>query len=102
MGHLHHVAIHFCINILDKTSSCLPKIDTEAYDMRNIFISLSLVLVSGCSTVDSVYQGTSGIIGGVASDTFAITSGVLDVTSGVIKDVASKTGTSETEPAEQE
>ena len=68
--------------------------------MRIITIAFALVL-SACSTVDATIDGTSGVIKGVGSDVFAVTAGVLDVTSGLIKDVAVKTGTAATKPEEE-
>ena len=56
-----------------------------------------IILLAGCSTVDSVIDGTKGIVGGVASDVAAVTTGTLDVVSGSIKTVTEKTGIEETE-----
>lgn len=69
--------------------------------MRIISIAFALVL-SACSTVDATIDGTGGIIKGVGSDVFGATAGVLDVTSNLIKDVATKTGTDATAPTEEE
>jgi len=70
-------------------------------NMRLLTIMFALVL-SACSTIDATIDGTGGVVKGVGSNVFAITAGVLDVTSSTIKDVASKTGTDATEPDETE
>lgn len=59
--------------------------------MVNVILPLALVLLAGCSTVDSVIDGSKGIISGVAQDVVGVTAGTLDVVSGTIKTVASKT-----------
>lgn len=69
--------------------------------MRVLAIAFALVL-SACSTVDATIDGTGGIIKGVGSDVFGVTAGVLDLTSNLIKDVATKTGTDATAPTEEE
>ena len=53
-------------------------------------------------TVDATIDGTGGVIKGVGSDVFGVTTGLLDVTSNLIKDVATKTGTDATAPTEEE
>ena len=64
--------------------------------MHKIFALIAVVLLAGCSTVDSVIDGTKTIVGGVASDVAVITTDTLDVVSGTIKTVADKTGVEET------
>tara|TARA_B110000967_G_scaffold54610_1_gene56000 strand:+ start:1261 stop:1539 length:279 start_codon:yes stop_codon:yes gene_type:complete len=68
------------------------KKEQEIVTMHKLFALVAVVLLAGCSTVDSVIDGTKGIIGGVASDVVGVTSGTLDVVSGTIKGVAEKTG----------
>ena len=65
--------------------------------MYKLFTALAIMVLAGCSTVDSVIDGTKGIVGGVASDVATVTTGTLDVVSGTIKGVADKTGIEETE-----
>lgn len=65
--------------------------------MYKLFTALAIMVLTGCSTVDSVIDGTKGIVGGVASDVAAVTTGTLDVVSGSIKTVVDKTGVEETE-----
>ena len=60
--------------------------------MHKLFAIMSVVLLAGCSTVDSVIDGTKTIVSGVASDVAGVTTGTLDVVSGTIKTVADKTG----------
>jgi uncharacterized protein YceK len=59
--------------------------------MHKLFALLTIALVAGCSTVDSVYNATQGIVGGVKADVVGITTGTLETVSGVIKDTAEKT-----------
>lgn len=65
--------------------------------MYKLFTALAIMVLAGCSTVDSVIDGTKGIVGGVASDVAAVTTGTLDVVSGSIKTVVDKTGIEKTE-----
>jgi uncharacterized protein YoxC len=65
--------------------------------MHKLFTIMSVVLLAGCNTVDSVIDGTKNIVDGVASDVAGVTTGTLDVVSGTIKTVADKTGVEETE-----
>jgi len=65
--------------------------------MHKIFALMTVVLLAGCNTVDSVIDGTKNIVGGVASDVAGVTTGALDVVSGTIKGVAEKTGVEKTE-----
>lgn len=65
--------------------------------MYKLLTCFMIILLAGCSTVDSVIDGTKGIVGGVASDVAAVTTGTLDVVSGSIKTVTEKTGIEETE-----
>ncbi len=60
--------------------------------MHKLFAIMSVVLLAGCSTVDSVIDGTKTIVSGVASDVAGVTTDTLDVVSGTIKTVADKTG----------
>lgn len=64
--------------------------------MHKLFAIMSVVLLAGCSTVDTVIDSTKNIVGGVASDVAVVTTGTLDVVSGTIKTVADKTGVEET------
>lgn len=64
----------------------------EGFDMHKLFALMTVVLLAGCNTVDSVIGGTKSIVGGVASDVVGVTAGTLDVVSGTIKSVADKTG----------
>jgi len=68
--------------------------------MHKLFALITIALLSACSTVDSVIDGTKGIVGGVASDIAGVTTGTLDVVSGTIKTVADKTGVEESEAKE--
>lgn len=65
--------------------------------MHKLFAIMSVVLLAGCNTVDSVIDGTKNIVDGVASDVAGVTTGTLDVVSDTIKTVADKTGVEETE-----
>ena len=65
--------------------------------MHKLFTALAIIVLTGCSTVDSVIDGTKGIVGGVASDVVAVTTGTVDVVSGSIKSVVDKTGIEKTE-----
>jgi len=69
--------------------------------MRFIAIAFALVL-SACSTDDATIDGPGSVIKGFDSAVFGVTAGVLDVTSNLIKDVATKTGTDATKPEEEE
>ena len=44
--------------------------------MYKLFTALAIMVLAGCSTVDSVIDGTKGIVGGVASDVVAVPSHV--------------------------
>jgi uncharacterized protein YoxC len=68
--------------------------------MNKLFALITVALLSACSTVDSVIDGTKGIVNGVASDVAGVTTGTLDVVSGTIKNVVDKTGVEETEAKE--
>jgi len=68
--------------------------------MHKLFALVAVVLLASCSTVDATYQGSKGVVNGVAKDTFGITAGTFDVISNVIKDVATKTGVDIEEDAE--
>ncbi len=59
--------------------------------MHKLFALLTIALVAGCSTVDSVYTASQGIVSGVKADVVGITTGTLETVSGVIKDTAEKT-----------
>lgn len=65
--------------------------------MKKLFLLVTVALLSACSTVDSVVDGTKNVVGGVASDVAGVTAGTLDVISGTIKGVADKTGVEKTE-----
>lgn len=68
--------------------------------MHNIFALMAVVLLVGCTTVDSVIDSTKSIVNGVASDVANVATGTLDVASGTIKTVADKTGVDSTEETE--
>ena len=67
--------------------------------MKASFIAIMFIALAGCSTVDSVIDGSKGIVSGVASDVAAVTTGTLDVVSGSIKTVADKAGVEKQEEA---
>ena len=54
-------------------------------------IAFTIVVLAGCSTIDSVYTGVQGIVGGVKADVVGVTTGTLEAVSGVIKDTAERT-----------
>jgi hypothetical protein len=59
--------------------------------MHKLFALITVVLLVGCNTIDSTYNGVTDIVQGVKDDVVGITAGTLDSVSGVIKDTAEKT-----------
>ncbi len=59
--------------------------------MKSLFLISVLVVLSGCNTIDSTYNGVTDIVQGVKDDVVGITAGTLDSVSGVIRDTAEKT-----------
>jgi hypothetical protein len=72
----------------------------EGFNMHKLFALMTVVLLVGCNTVDSVIGGTKSIVGGVASDVVGVTAGTLDVVSGTIKIAADKAGVETGDTAE--
>jgi hypothetical protein len=68
------------------------KKEQEIVTMHKLFALVAVVLLASCSTVEATYQGSKGVVTGVAQDGLGITAGTFDVISNVIKDVADKTG----------
>ena len=86
----------FCVLSCTHRSSgkdtAIGNTENEGVTMHKLFALMTVVLLAGCNTVDSVIDGTKSIVGGVASDVVGVTAGTLDVVSGTIKGVAEKTG----------
>lgn len=78
---------------LSAESDCITRdgITNRGKNMRILFTAVLLANLVACSSIDSIYEGSKTIVGGVVKDVTDITTGTLDTVSGVVKDVSDKT-----------